>query len=594
MSEISIVRDRYAKSKAERSKYLPLWQDISKYINPINDVNETFETTSSKGDAKDFYLNDSTAMLSVFQSADYLLGILWGSGTNVFDIVPSRQVEEIADDKESIDSYYQFVTQAVEEQMTHPQAGFYNAAICMLQDQKSYGTSGTGAFPNPAFKKNKAENAIIFKHYGVHNTCVDEGNGGKLDVIFNVNTWRTHRVVKEFAYVEDEFNKELFDKLPYEVKKAYEEKDYNKEFKVINGIMPNSDFMVGKKGKAGTKYKGVWFLENEGDIFYEEYFKELPIAMTRDIQASGHIYGLSASAICLSGIKLTNYLTGSTVEAIDKMHMPTMGTFDHRLDAIDMSGGNIVVLPPSASNAPTGGTPPLFPLSEVQDISAMVSFLIPKLQNDIVNAFKIDKLLDFNNQTGMTATETLERSGIRIKSIAPDIIRKSNEWLLPQIKRCISICKYFELLGYRQEELADTPIEKTVSEAQIIPSSVLEAIEKGLPWFDVKFKNDIYKYENAEMYENLSKFLMILGQVIQVKPELAMALKEYNLIEFLQNITNLQNQGLFLNEYELNEIKAAEAEKQQEMMQLQKDTLASQTALNMTGAEKNAAQSQAE
>jgi len=288
--ETKVVIKRYKDCKVVRQEYTPLWRDVQDYVSPSRIIKDNFEDYTSKSQQKDIYINDPTAYIAVTQAADYILGIIWGSGNNVFQLEPSRYVKDLLGDENQLDEYYKWSSSVLIDEMNHSESGLIPALKSHTQDQSSFGTSGVGAYPNKDFVENKAENALQFKRYGVYNACIDEGANGKIDVVYSIHHWRVSRIIKEFAVINGELDKKEFAKLPDEIQKTYNSGNYTQKFKIVHGVLPHEDYSVGKIGKRGTRYKGFWFYEPEEHIFAEEYYKTAPIAMARSIKISDEVY----------------------------------------------------------------------------------------------------------------------------------------------------------------------------------------------------------------------------------------------------------------------------------------------------------------
>lgn len=590
LKEKDIVVQRYKDCKTERQKYISLWNDINKYVSIATDINTEFEDNKNESKQRDRYINDPTAYIATTQLTDYLIGLIWGIGDGVFDLVPNDYIKDQIEDENELNEFYNHATSVALREINHPEAGFLSCLSSFIQGQITYGTSGTGCYPSKDYIEGKADNILQFNRYGVYNACFDEGANGKINVIFSVRNWRLARIIDEFAVKGEQIDKELFEKLPTEIKKAYNAKEFNKKFKIIHGILPHKDYSVGKIGIKGTKYKGFWFLESEGNIFYEEYYRELPVAICRSIKIDNQVYGGSFSGIAISSIKLLNYMAGKGIRSSEKLTDPPHGAFSGSVQAgevIDSSANSLTVFKDVAN-----GRPPIFPLSDVGDISALLQLLIPKAEKDISTIFKIDRLLDFNAEVAMTATESMQRFTIKSKSEIGIIIQIMNEYLLPLLHRAISILEEAEAFGVNPQSEEAQRLLLIGKEASVLPDVVAKAIADGKRWYDIKFMNSISQILNAEKFDWLSKFILTYAQMLQLDPTLRLAVNPYDLLLFMKNILNLGNEK-FMKSY-TDFIKAVEAMEQQQatMMQLQAENIGSNTVRNLAGAEKDAKQSQ--
>ena len=101
-----------------------------------------------------------------------------------------------------------------------------------------------------------------------------------------------------------------------------------------------------------------------------------------------------------------------------------------------------------------------------------------QLKKDIVNIFKIDQLLDFNNQTAMTATESSYRMSIRGKSINGTLSQQKVEGIEPIIHRVISIIQECGLYGKVLDEMPIMTQEDLMIREEAIKNGDISAFEK--------------------------------------------------------------------------------------------------------------------
>lgn len=591
--EQNLVIARYKELKSERTKYIPRWKEVQQYVAITNEVNSEFEDTQQPNEQKDIFINDPTAFSSVNQAGDYLAGILWSQ--NAVTLEPSKYVKEKAQGSD-LSQFYKKATEVFLEQMNATDAGFQSILKSYCYEQFSFGTSGIGTFKSKEFENGQSECCLSFKPFGVWNSCIDEGSNNKIDVVFTVYHWRLTQIIEEFCYNEGEFSKELFANMPEEIQRAYENNKFNDKFKLVYGILPNSCFSMGKRGKVGARFKGYWFLENSAkNIFKVDYFNKMPIAMCRAIRVNNQIYGESSGTLAISSIKMLNHIAGNTVDNIEKTTDAPLGVVSGALVAgnvINRSAGSVTTF---NSQATANSQQPIFPISQAGDISAVVNFLIPELKKDIINIFKIDQLLDFNNQTQMTATESSYRMSIRGKSINGLLSQEKSEGIEPTCHRAISVILDCGLFGKTLDELPETTPEEIAYKEQVkqqgdyIPDVVADAMKDNKIWYKLKFNGELEKLCNAEVYDSIGRFLQYLQAVLQIKPELIHAINAYEFLELLKSVSNLVNDNLVKNKYEYEELLTKMQEEAQAQAEQQAMLQQSQAMKNLASAGKDGA-----
>ena len=202
------------------------------------------------------------------------------------------------------------------------------------------------------------------------------------------------------------------------------------------------------------------------------------------------------------------------------------------------------------------GQSPVFPIAPSGDISAVINFIIPELRKGLVNIFKIDQLLDFNNNTSMTATESSYRMSIRGKSISGLLNQQKQECILPTCHRAISIIQDCGLFGEILEDLPEQTEaqlaykQQVIDDGDVIPEVIAKAMKDNKIWYTIEFNGELEKLCNAEIYEAIGRFLQYLNAIIQINPDIAYAINAYEFLELLKSVSNLVNDKLIKTKYE--------------------------------------------
>lgn len=575
--DIKTLLKRFQDAETEKQRYMPVWRDISKYTGIKIDVDDT----KSDGDDLDTYTLDPTTSLSVIQSADYLKGIIIGTGDKGIEIEPSDDVLKYAP-VSAVKKWYKFATDVLLREINHESSGFHTAFQSYLYDQMAIGNSGLGVFKNE-LRNNSSANALIFKAFGVDTMSVCEGKNSVVDTVFNKYKWRTNQFVSEFCHRDGVFDKSMFEKLPSKVRDAYKNNEINKVFEVVQAIIPNEEYNPEKIGIAGAKYKGFWFLPDGKDgVFFEESFNERPISFGRPVKVRGEVYGRAYGTMLLSSIRCVNEIVNGLMITLDKMRDPALGAFGDAItgDAvIDTSAGSISVFDPSKLN----GNTPLFKIQDVGDPSPIVNFLLPYLNEKLATAFKIDLLLDFSSSADMTATESLQRYSIRNKSILGLVIQQINDVYKPTIQRAVSLLWDMGRLG-----VIATPEEAEAMvgfQESVIPEAVLQCAMEGKSWFKIKFTNEIEKISNTDKLDNLVQLLQIMQGLVAYNPDLVGAVDWYRLLK--EATDGLGFDSSLMSETEFKKQLQEKAIMQQQMMMMQAENMQSQTNRNNAGALKD-------
>lgn len=592
--ESALVIERFKELKTERNKYVPRWREIQEYVSITNEIHSEFEDTKQPSEQKDIFINDPTAFTCVYQAGDYLAGILWN--LNAVTLKPSSYIKKQSGGTD-LSEFYKHATEVFLEQMNATDAGFSSVLKSYCYDQFSFATSGIGTFKSKEFVNGQSEACLCFKPFGVWNSCIDEGANNKITVVYTVYNWRINQIIEEFCINEEgNVDEEKLKNMPEEIQKEYQANKFNRKFKLVFGMLPNNHYKLSKRGKVGAKYKGYWFLDNSEDkVFHVEYFNKMPIAMCRAIRVNNQVYGESSGTLAISSIKMLNHVTGQSVDNVEKQTDPALGVLSGALIAGNVFNRSAGAVTEFNVQAVANGQTPVFPISQIGDISGVINFLIPELRKSLVNVFKIDQLLDFNNQTQMTATESSYRMSIRGKSINGLLSQQKQECIEPTCHRAISVIQDCGLFGEILEDLPETTPEEIEYKQQVqkegnyIPDIVAQAMKDNKIWYTLEFNGELEKLCNAEIYEAIGRFLQYLQAILQIQPELIHAINAYEFLELLKDVSNLVNDNLIKSKYAYEELLAKMQEEQARQAQIAQQAQQAQTMKDFATASKEGA-----
>lgn len=573
MTTFSNIKKRYQELKAERDKYVSQWEEVSKYVGIKVKPQENFTQAESSKEELDKLTEDPTAALSVQQSADYMKGIMWGNGNDVISLEPSDELLRMVN-AEAVNPWFEYASNQLLAQMNHSNAGLNSALSSYSYDQQAFGTSGVGAFVNSGYLKGVDNNLLLFRPYGIDTLCIDEGKNGLPELVFNTSQWRVNRLISEFCEKDGKIDDEAFAKMPKKVQDAWNNNNLNTLFTVVHAVLPREDYTPGALGKKGCKYVGHWFEETSKEPFFEEDYKEMPIPVARAIKVRGEVYGRASGTMLISTIRCINQAVSDCMVTMAKMVKPPVGILSSALfgdDVIDTSENGLTVF----NAAQLNGQSPIVPIHDVGDPSAIVNWLVPYLNEKVATAFKIDILLDFAQNSNMTATESLQRYSIRGKSIAGMIMQQKMELYEPLIKRCVSICMDHGVLGVDPTNAdAITQLEALGRNDTIIPDAVVECIRENKPWYKIKFNNEVDKIGKTDKVDDLLKMLNFVTALMSVYPDIAMAIDWYGLLRDASEAMNLQHNIISSNKFK-KEIEG-KARQQAQLMQAQTGQLQAQ------------------
>lgn len=592
MDESKELQQIYSQLKTNGERYKPLWDRISMVTGITVQPDYLWSNAGSKDLLLDEYVDDPTTPISVNQAGDYLLGILWGTGQGVVDIVPSDEVKQLVDDQ-VVAPWYAYASSRFLYHMNHEDCGYMTVLRPYAYDQFSFGNSGIGLFKNQSYLRGVEQNCLIARGYGIDNTRIMEGKSGAPDIGSATYHWAVHQIIGEFCCPNGAVDAALFARMPLAIQNAYKAGDYIKEFDLVFLWRPRKDWDPRLKGMRGARYEGAWFLD-DGDCkpFMRESFKERPINWTRMIKVRGEVYGRSSGTLLLSSINYVNFAFAVTGEILEKMAQPALGVFGNSIfgdSVLDTSPDGITVFNATQMQ----GQVPVFPIHEVGDPEPIIKFLIPYLNQKIVTAFKLDMLLDFSNTTEMTATEALQRYSIRGKALSGMLGMQKIERLIPDCKRGISICWDVGALGINprvQREQA-AKLKALHKDQMVIPEEVMQVAESGKPWYELRFNNELEKLVRAEELDALTKMIQAITALAALYPPIVEAIKWKQLLNAINAALGPQNQ-ILVTDNDFKAIIEKVAAEQRIAMQYQMAAAGAGANKDNASAQKNQAEAQ--
>ena len=493
--EASHILEMYSEYKKVRDLWAPLWQYLGKYI---HGVKQDFTETNRPGEFLHATLYDDSGMFSNSKMTAALVGMLWQNGGRSIRMQPPRGVAKTPDVKR----YFEQVNEILINSLDDPRAGLTESFEEYLLDQGSFGTSGIGVFEG-------VESDIMFSPWGVDDCCIGEGPNGKVNKVFKLKEMTAEEL-------EDEYG---FDKLPMRVKDAIQNKKYMTKYKVLIAILPRNKRDATQKNNRNMPFASYHIFMDTKDILKESGFDEFPVNWGRFKKKRNESYGRSPGMEALPSILEANALRESVIVATEKLLDPPLGVQHDSMvgnGVVDTSPGGMNVVNVTGQIGSTRN--PIFPLFSVGDIRPALSRLEVLGQN-IKEHFNIDRLLDFNNQTTMTATEAQMRNVIRGQGLGAIFSRQMNEVLTPTLERAISILFRKKKMGFFENSEEAVAAMQVDLDPIIIPAPIAKLIEEGKDFYEIKYFTPAARIMEAEEATGIQQTWAFAMEVAQAKPE---------------------------------------------------------------------------
>lgn len=490
--------------RAKRGNWNNQFQVVGKYISQIK---QDFEESHAEGEFLNEEVFDSSGTFAAYSMSSALLGMLWPSNASKsIDIAPPTDLKDPTN--EEIEWYEEIVTPRLTNEMDRPEGNLALSLDEYMLDQGIFGTSGIGTFYE--------DGHLIYHPYGVKEMYIKEGKLGRVDCLFLCYEWEASRIVGDYGE----------EKVSEKVKKAYESKSGEKFKVIIKYWTEESDeFTV----------QSEHYEETSKTLLKRGGFKDFPIHVGRFRKLITETYGRSPAMNALPDIMELNVLREAIIVATEKLLDPPLGVLSDGMlgnGVIDTSAGAINVFDVQGN---FGNTQPVFPINDVGELQAAYQ-RIQDLQQSIAQHFSIDRLLDFNNQTVMTARETDERSKIRDGSLSSLLTRQITEVFTPLVERSFSLMLRNDRFGYIKGDPAAQVAESLGEEVVYIPDRIAKRLQEGKDSYIVRFTTPADRIASGNELEGLMQTIQISQALAQTHPE---AIKYLSISGIMSNLTRL-------------------------------------------------------
>ena len=466
--------NRAVQMKRKKLPWLDQYQLCGEYVHMRK---QEFQSEQTVGEFLTRDIFDPAAPKAMQTSASTLISLLWPQTNNRMRISPPDELEGTADEK----AYFEKVTKIILKVLDDPKANFQIATMEYMLDQVCFGTSGVEITKD---KKTK----VRFKPWGVKHMSIEEGEHDEVDTVYIEMKMTVQKIVKTYGLAN----------VSKKTREEFEESQWDIEKDILIAIEPRITEMQGKKGNKAMPFSSVHIEKSEKKLLKESGFEEMPIKVTRFSKLIGEIYGRSLAMHVLPDVLQSNAAWESTMIAMEKSMDPPLGVYNDGVlggGEIDTSAGALNVFNPSDQ---AKDRQPIFQLQTVGEFKQVVA-LLQELDERISDGFMIDRLLDFNNNTEMTATETTLRDKMRNSTLGQIFIRQIATYFTPAIERTFNI-----LLA--DGHLGAMPGTSAAAESNfVIPETVAELIKSGANVYDINYFTPAMRIMKVEEVEGLER-----------------------------------------------------------------------------------------
>ena len=211
--------------------------------------------------------------------------------------------------------------------------------------------------------------------------------------------------------------------------------------------------------------------------------------------------------------------------------------------------------------------------------------VIQKLTDTISQHFKIDRLIDLNNDTQMTRGEAFLRNNIRQSTLRSPVSRLLLEKFDPIINVSFQICLRRNKFGYFPGVPVALAMENNGKEVKYLPQAFLDALEAEEDLFDVDYLTPAARDMMSEEGQGMVEMLQLIGQGAGFDQNLPKRIDWDWTLTRLSDIKGADKR-MWRDDGEVQQ----EIQKEQEAMQQQQQMQLAQMATNVAGSSVSNAQ----
>lgn len=509
---------KFSRLKGDRSNWESYWESLAQYIIPRKD---NVYGSSTVGEDKTNRLYDGTSIHANELLASALHSMLTNPSSIWFDFATGEK--EIDGNKDA----RQWMQDSVKKMIR-----VMNNSNFQTEIHETYMDLG-GIGTSPMRIEEDEEFVVRFFARPIYEHYIEENNKGIVDTVYREYDYTLRQLVQEFG------EEALVD---HELKHQFEKNDLHKVC-VIHGVEP-----IYKDSKE--RFASYHVLKDKEHLLREGKFNTNPYAVARWTKISGEKYGRCPGMKALPDIKMLNTMMRTMIRAAQKAADPPM-----------MVPDNGFLLPlktvPGGTNFYRAGSKDKIEYLQSSSRIDINQEMIEQARLRIRQAFYIDQL-QLQDGPQMTATEVMQRTEEKLRTMGPILGRLNNELLKPIIDRVFDIMLRKGLF------------------------SPMPDILKGKN-LDTIYISQISKAQRASEADTLTRVIQSIAPVFQGAPQMMDNLNADNVFRYHAQIFGLPEDMLNAPE-EVKQVREARAKAEQEAMQAQQENTQADTQQKLASA----------
>ncbi len=536
--KIQSILKRFENMKTERSKMEHLYSDIDRFVmdrdgwftsGRITEGNRSHEVYSKAG--VKYNIRFASTLQGLVAPAEQRWFTLETSFIN-----PSSTSYEAR-------QYLDLLEETLYS--TFSSTNFYQKSLELLTDYTAYGLAGMYIASDP-------EKRIRFISVPLREMFIDTDFNGE------INTVARH-FTTTLRSLEGRFQKAIQGDA-----QSFKQFQANPDTTVecLHVVMPNDKYNPKSNNSSNKRYKSCYILKTNDLILEEKYLSTMPYVTPRWTVYSGEVYGRSQAMIAIPDLKVMSAMVKNALQGVNKLANPPLLV---SADSIAGRGLNLTPDGVTVIDKLQGGT--FENTIKVLDSKARPDIALNAIdmwERKISELFFADMIQE-DKQARMSATESSTRQMLRITNISPQIGRLEPEYLDRLIERCISILLEDGHMPPPPEDLQNVKIE---------------------------YRSPLAKAQKMQSLDGVQQFLQLAMGMAQIDPAIPQYINTDYILQYMSIATDIPT-GVLKSPQDIEQIKQAMAQQQEQQQKLQGMEQATNIAKNAGSAEQSLATAEA-
>lgn len=511
---------------------------------------------------------DSTGPKAANIAAGALLGMLWPEQSQNFELVKARNIEDTTAHRD----YFNEISYRAQKAITHIECGLSLALNEYMRDEVVFGTCGVGAF-EPSDNNLSDDCLFLFQAWDIKRMVIDEAPNGFVNRVYYEREETIEQCVLEFG----------IENLSPRTQDLHKKGGVSLMTKItiLHSIEPRYTRDPDGASVFDMPVSSMYIELGQVHLIKESGYDRMPVFVGRLMKNIRERYGRSMAMDALPDVLELNAIREMEIIAVEKLLDPPLGVLDDgRLGAntIDTSAGAVTVFNISGR---IGNQPPVFPLNTVGDLKSTKD-RIEELKASVMDHFMIDRLLDLNNETEMTAFEVNEREKFRAYVLNPLYSRQINEVFSPLIHYCVNSLLTREYLGVMPFSEKHLNAVMFGEEVLVIPPDIAAAMLRGEQVYDIKYLTPAARMMKAQFASGILTTWKFLNDVAQAQPEIYDVIDEDMSAKLIVEYSGAPHDIIRSDEF-IKNIRDARAKQQQQDKKFQQQVEMAKAAGHLKG-----------